>query len=552
MDFTPAPSSASSPSRTSRASGAPRSIESRPTAALPAATSETPPGGRLPRERPPVPRRDRTAAGAPGIQGPSPAAPAAGHQARDDRSSPPSVSGPASPLHLAQHHLLGSLAAAASRSGLVRLVADCRLDALEQDGQGVSAHTTGSSTAWWRGSFLVGCDGPRSTVRKLLQVGFPGRTTVDRYAVAVLRAELPFSGEALLHWDPPWPGESEVTARPLPHGCWRLDWRLPPLPRQATPADPALTSDALVARIRSTLTGWCGTVPEYDLLASAEYRVHQRLAKRWRVGRVFLAGDAAHQLGALGVQSVAEGLHDADNLAWKIAVAWHHRASRALLDSYQQERRAAVGARLRAVDQALPQLRSSGALRSVRRSLLTGPTRRHAALLADAQVGTGVLGAPAEYRRSVLSPSVLGPVTKSSAAAPSGACATPVGGQVEDVPVISMDGGRTRLRSELGRGLLVVLVAPGTAVWESRHWLSAGLMPALTEATEALPVAAELLVTESYPGSPPHTVLLVRPDGHLGAVMHGCRPAELLAYTELLLDDEGGTADAEPSLPTSA
>ncbi|GGO91523.1 FAD-dependent monooxygenase [Wenjunlia tyrosinilytica] len=465
--------------------------------------------------------------------GPRPAAgyrPAAG---QDDGYADGVMGRQPSPLHLRQNLLLRGLADAAAASGLIQLATGSHVDAVEQDDDGVTVHTRGDATTWWRGSHLVGCDGTRSIVRKLLGVRFPGRTAVDRYAVATVRAELPFPGEALLHWEPPWRGDSEVTARPLPDGVWRVDWRLPPVSSTAAMASHGdlLTPDALITKIRDTLAGWCGSVPRYDLLASAEYGVHQRLAQRWRVGRAFLAGDAAHQLGALGVQSVDEGLRDVDNLAWKLAAAWHRHASDTLLDSYQAERRGAVGARLRAADQALPLLRSSGALRSARRSLLSGPARKHGSLLSDGNVGTGLLGGPSVYRRSRL-----------SAPSSSATTDTPVGGQVDDVPVTALDGSRTRLRERLGRDLLVVLVAPGTGVWDSRHWLSAGLMPALSAATAALPVPAELLVAETYPGSTAHTVLLVRPDGHLAAVMNGFRPAELHASAELA---RGGSPEAE-------
>ena len=107
--------------------------------------------------------------------------------------------------------------------------------------------------------------------------------------------------------------------------------------------------------------------PPYELLDTGVHTVHHRLARRWRVGRAFLAGDAAHLLGALGTQGLDEGLRDADNLAWKLALAWHHGASDALLDSYQAERRTAVAARLRAADQALPLVRAAEGWRAVRR-----------------------------------------------------------------------------------------------------------------------------------------------------------------------------------------
>ncbi|MEV7417671.1 FAD-dependent monooxygenase [Streptomyces sp. NPDC089919] len=436
--------------------------------------------------------------------------------------------GPA-PLHIPQHALARGLRDAAHAHPLVQLITDSRLDTLEQDPRGVTAHTRGAETTWWRGSYLVGCDGARSTVRKLLGIRFPGRTAVERHAVAALRTELPWPDEALLHRAPP----EEVTARPLPDGVWRLDWLLPPRGDLVTP-------DVLVSRIRDTLAGWCGgTTPGYDLLDTGVYTLHHRLARRWRADRVFLAGDAAHLLGALGTQGVEEGLRDAENLAWKLALAWHHGASPALLDSYQAERRTAVAARLRAADQAMPALRSSGGLRV----LVPGSGRANAALLADAHLGRGPLGAAPGYARSPLAP------PPAEGTVPT---ATEPGAPVTDVRVTAPDGTTVPLRDRLGAGrLLVVLVAPGTGVWDRRHWLQAGLMPRLAAAVSALPVRAELLVAEEYPGAAAHTVLLVRPDGHLVGAFGGVRPAELYAAADALRGGPPGTDDRAPAAPAA-
>ncbi|MFI0899773.1 FAD-dependent monooxygenase [Streptomyces sp. NPDC020983] len=432
------------------------------------------------------------------------------------------------PVHIVQHRLEDGLRQALLGCGSVRIVTGCRVDALEQDARGVTVHTRGSHETWWRGSFLVGCDGPRSTVRKLLGVRFPGRTAVDRHAVAVVRAELPEPGVALLHRDPPGaPAGQEVTARPLPGGLWRLDWLLPVQAR-------ALTPDALVERLRGALAGWCGSVVPYEVVGSADYTVHQRLARRWRIRRVFLAGDAAHVMGALGAQSVEEGLRDAENLAWKLALAWHDEASKVLLDSYEAERRTAVGTRLRATDQALPLLRASGAWQTVRQSLLSGSARGHAEMLTDSHLGRGTAAASQVYGRSPLAlPAARSGSGRAGASPLVAGCDTPPGGRVDDVAVTALDGTVGRLRDRLGRGLVVLLIAPGTGVWESRHWLTAGLMPRLASAVAALPTAAELLVTESYPGATAHSVLLIRPDGHLVTAMVGCRPAELYSYADL-------------------
>ncbi|MBL1100407.1 FAD-dependent monooxygenase [Streptomyces coffeae] len=454
---------------------------------------------------------------------------------RDGGSPDDGAAATLSPVHLPQHELTRALRGALAAIGdedLVRVVTGTRVEALEQDAHGVSVRTRGAQATWWRGSHLVGCDGPRSAVRKALGVRFPGRTAVERHAVAVLRAELPWPGEALLHRSPPWRSiDTEVTARPLPRGLWRVDWLLPPGRDLVTP-------DALLVRVRDTLAGWCGdSALPYELLDTGVHTVHHRLARRWRVGRAFLAGDAAHLLGALGTQGLEEGLRDVGNLAWKLSLVWHHGASDALLDSYQTERRGAVGTRLRSADQALPQVRAWGGWRAVRRSVLPGGERGHDALLTDGHLGGGPLGAPPVYGRSPLAP----------AAPPAGAVTvgTALGAPVDDVPVTAPDGSVVTLRERLGRELLVVLVAPGTGVWDRRHWMRAGLMPRLAAAVSTLPMRTELLVAEEYPGAPAHTVLLVRPDGHLAAALSGVRPAELYACADALR----GGARAQGEMP---
>ncbi|MER6406169.1 FAD-dependent monooxygenase [Streptomyces viridosporus] len=439
------------------------------------------------------------------------------------------------PLHIAQHVLTGVLRTALARERLVKVAVDSRLDSLEQEPSGVTAHTRGPGGTWWRGSYLVGCDGPRSTVRKLQDIRFPGRTAVERYAVAALRTEFPWDGETLLHRMPPWrttgPSAGEISARPLPEGVWRLDWLLPPGKELVTP-------ELLLTRVRETLAGWNhGETPPYELLDTGVHTVHHRLARRWRADRVFLAGDAAHLLGSLGTHGLDEGLRDVDNLAWKLALAWHHGPHEALLDSYQAERRAIVSGRLRAADQVLPLLRGGGGLRSY----VPGAARGHDALLTDGHLGRGALGAPGTYADSPLAPGRL------EGEVPVG---TPPGAAVTDVRVTAEDGTFVRLRDRLGRGaLLVVLIAPGTGVWERRHWMSAGIMPRLAAAVSALPHPAELLVAESYPGAAAHTVLLVRPDGHLVTALGGVRPADLYAAAEAVV---GGPTETRAKAKTEA
>ncbi|MET9397191.1 FAD-dependent monooxygenase [Kitasatospora sp. NPDC002965] len=452
-------------------------------------------------------------------------------------------------LHLPQHRLQRGLRDALTGTPLVRLVPLSRVTRLDQDRDGVSVHTRNpqdGTETWWRGSHLVGCDGARSTVRKLLKIRFPGRPAVDRSAIATVRVDLPFT-EPRLHREPPWRGDREASARPLPHGVWRLDWRLPPgRPAPAETVDPhatwpgIVTGDTLLTRVTATLTGWCGELPRFDLLAAADHTAQQRLAARFRSGRCFLAGDAAHLHGALGMQNLADGLRDADNLAWRLSLAWHLHSGGpqpggSLLDGYESERRGAVGARLRAVDQAMPLLRPLRGWQATRRSLFTGSFRKHAPMLADGQLGTGRFGGVPAYPAAPSGVPGRVPVQRGARGTTTLSellPATAPGVLVPDLPVLAADGAPDQLHARLGTHFLLLLVAPGTTVWSAEHWLGAGLMPRLAEVAASLPVPAEVLVTEAYPGAGPHTVLLIRPDGHLVGVTRGAAAEDLRALAD--------------------
>lgn len=167
---------------------------------------------------------------------------------------------------------------------------------------------------------------------------------------------------------------------------------------------------------------------------------------------------------------------------------------------------------------------------------MPGSARGHDALLTDGHLGRGPLGTPGAYTDSPLTP------RRAESAAE---VATEVGAPVVDVRVTAEDGSFVQLRDRLGRGaLLVLLIAPGTGVWERKHWMTAGIMPRLAAAVTALPHPAELLVAEAYPGAAAHTVLLIRPDGHLVTALSGVRPADLYQAAEATLGRSLSTTEA--------
>jgi 3-(3-hydroxy-phenyl)propionate hydroxylase len=80
-------------------------------------------------------------------------------------------------------------------------------------------------------------------------------------------------------------------------------------------------------------------VSDYEIKHTTLYRVHQRVARQFRLGRCFLAGDAAHINNPLGGMGMNGGIHDAVNLAGRLARVWHGRAEEQELDRYDKQRR---------------------------------------------------------------------------------------------------------------------------------------------------------------------------------------------------------------------
>lgn len=212
----------------------------------------------------------------------------------------------------------------------------CEVAGLSQDEDGVTVELADGTHL--RSRYLVGCDGGRSAVRKLLGVGFPGE---------------PAKVETLL-------GDMEMTEDPATVAAVvaevrRTQLRFGTIPngdgthRVIVPADG-------VAEDRATAPTLEEFKQQLRAVAGTDFGVHSprrlsrfgdatRQAERYRVGRVLLAGDAAHIHPPTGGQGLNLGVQDAFNLGWKLAAEVNGWAPEGLLDSYHDERHP-VGARV--------------------------------------------------------------------------------------------------------------------------------------------------------------------------------------------------------------
>ncbi|MFE7558511.1 FAD-dependent monooxygenase [Kitasatospora sp. NPDC057500] len=215
----------------------------------------------------------------------------------------------------------------------------CEVTGLSQDADGVTVELADS--AHLRSRYLVGCDGGRSTVRKALGVGFPGEpatveTLIGDLELAADPAEVAAVVERVRRTELRFGVAPDVDGRP---GVARVI-----VPADGIAEDRATppTLEEFKARLRAVAGTDFGARTAHWL---SRFGDATRQAERYRVGRVLLAGDAAHIHPPTGGQGLNLGVQDAFNLGWKLAAEVDGRAPEGLLDSYHAERHP-VGARV--------------------------------------------------------------------------------------------------------------------------------------------------------------------------------------------------------------
>ena len=174
--------------------------------------------------------------------------------------------------------------------------------------------------------YICGCDGAHSCVRETLGVGFPGGTYDQLFYVADVKIAGDFERDLYVNL-----GEHILTLMfPVrSSGMQRLIGLVPPelAEREDLNFEDIRAQQERLVNVRVTEVNWFST-----------YRVHHRVAERFRAGRAFLLGDAGHIHSPAGGQGMNTGIGDAINLGWKLAQVLQGRASAALLDSYELER----------------------------------------------------------------------------------------------------------------------------------------------------------------------------------------------------------------------
>ncbi|MFC0039065.1 bifunctional 3-(3-hydroxy-phenyl)propionate/3-hydroxycinnamic acid hydroxylase [Actinomadura rayongensis] len=176
-------------------------------------------------------------------------------------------------------------------------------------------------------SWVLGCDGGRSTIRELRRIDMTGTSHRDVWLVADTTGDAHDERYGMHHGRPDRP----TVIVPGRDGRCRYEFRLHPGEGDGGTRPDFATIERLVRPYRS--------ITPDQVERCTNYTFNAVVADRWRDGRCFLLGDAAHMMPPFAGQGLNSGVRDAANLVWKIAEVWHGRADEALLDTYEPERR---------------------------------------------------------------------------------------------------------------------------------------------------------------------------------------------------------------------
>ena len=201
-------------------------------------------------------------------------------------------------------------------------------------------------------AYLVGCDGAHSTTRHLLKLDFKGDPYPNYWLLADCDIKWQYPKQRLAFFIHP---KGSIAYFPFVGDRGRLIFELPHAGEDVEQSEPTIEDVKRLADERGL---------EYESIDNpvwvTYFKIHHRIVNRYNIGRVFIAGDAAHILSPVGGQGMNTGIGDAVNLAWKLASVLHGWAAASLLDTYEPERIAFARRLVATTDRAFTIVTSRG------------------------------------------------------------------------------------------------------------------------------------------------------------------------------------------------
>jgi len=187
-------------------------------------------------------------------------------------------------------------------------------------------------------SYVVACDGARSSLRQMVGAEFAGQVFEDQFLIADVRMTAEFPTERWFWFDPPFHAGRSALLHKQPDDVWRIDLQLD---RNADPV-----AEKHPENVRPRIARMLGH-DQFDFEWISLYKFQCRRMARFLHGRVVFAGDAAHQVSPFGARGANSGLEDAENLGWKLDRVLRKASPETLLESYHVERSQAADENIR-------------------------------------------------------------------------------------------------------------------------------------------------------------------------------------------------------------
>ena len=335
--------------------------------------------------------------------------------------------------------------------------------------------------------WLIGCDGASSPLREMLGHEFTGKVFQDSFLIAdiKMKGEVKFPTERWFWFEPSHGEGASMLLHKQPDDVWRVDFQIG--------WDVDRKEEMKEENIRRRLDAFLGGV-EYDMVWSSIYTFQCKRMEQFRHGRVFFAGDAAHQVSPFGARGANSGMQDVDNLGWKLGLVMAGKAPDSLLDTYNYERIHGADENILNSTRSTDFITPKSAMSTLLRDSVLALSEHYE--FARPMVNSGRLSVPCTYDGSPLN----------SADALEGPARTRPGSPCTDVPL-----GDEFLLSKLGNEFILLTIdADAPDAFEE----SGITVKRLALSTHDDPSG---LLKERYLGEADSGVYLIRPDQHVAA-----------------------------------
>ncbi|RFS17812.1 FAD-dependent monooxygenase [Emticicia sp. C21] len=233
-------------------------------------------------------------------------------------------------VNISQYEVEKILVAAVQQEKLIDMRWQHRIKSLETSIEGNTIQIiTPEGEQALTSDFLIACDGSKSTIRRLMNLEMTGSRSEEKFLIIDFRMEADFPSERWFWFAPPHNEQETILLHKQPNNIWRLDVKL----GKEVPETIVNDHDFVIKKIKQVVRDKPVSIDWVSL-----YRFSNKMLENFVHGSVVFAGDAAHVFSPFGARGANSGMHDADNLAWKLAEIVNNKATAKLLQTYNHER----------------------------------------------------------------------------------------------------------------------------------------------------------------------------------------------------------------------